>query len=154
MGYLDNLKSLISPQTAGKISGPKNTNDGQSAKHTESTKQAQKPEARFTVDSSELEIRAEMNKALGFVKSTQNLQTDYAKIDAEFAKDPLAFAQKYASKEVRENAAAATTDFDAVATVSRTLSPERQEQVVAGFSQRNDSPRAFTSEFLDLFSVA
>lgn len=153
MGYLDNLRGLLSTQAAGNVSGPKKTNGAQPAKHAEGTQQTQKTETTFTVDSSELEIKAEMNKAMGFVKSTSKAD-NYAKIDAEFAKDPIAFAQKYASVEVRENAAASVTDFDATATVARALSPERQEQVVAGFSQRNDSPRAFTGEFLDLFSVA
>lgn len=153
MGYLDNLNAFF-PSQAGKVTGPKKQEGTQHLQQVEHTQQAQKPETKFTVDSSELEIKAEMNKALGFVKSNPDVENNYAKADAEFAKDPIAFAQKYASPEVRKNAESAAAEFDANAIVLRTLSPERQEQVIAGFSQRNENPRAFTGEFLDLFSVA
>ena len=95
----------------------------------------------------------EMNKALGLIKSNQNKDDYYAKIDKEFSKDPIAFAEKYASPEVIEHAQASTTDFDICGTLARTLSPERQAKIVEGFSQRNESPRAFTGEFLDLFTA-
>ncbi len=154
MGYLDNLKGLLSTQAAGGISGPKKSGETQPAKRPEEAPKTLQSEPKFTVDSSELEIRAEMNKALGFVRTTPDTKTDFEKINAEFAKDPIAFAQKYATPELRSNATESTSDFYATLTVSENLSPERQEQVIAGFSQRNESPRAFTGEFLDLFSVA
>jgi len=43
--------------------------------------------------------------------------------------------------------------LDNVLLAKRTLSPERQDQVVAGFSDRNPSPNAFTGEFLDVFTA-
>lgn len=104
----------------------------------------------LTVDMSELELKAEMNKALGFEK-TDKAETNYAKVDAEFAKNPVAFAARYATPEVRDNAQQAGVEFDALATVSRTFSPERQQQVVEGFANHNPSPNAFTGEFLELF---
>ena len=126
-------------------------NPSQTAK-TEEARQAHHTD--FTVDMSELEVKAEMNKALGFTKTTQTQTTNYAEIDREFAKDPIAFAQKYATPEVRSNAMESAADFDATMTVAQTMTPERQAQVVEGFSQRNESPRAFTGEFLDLFTPA
>lgn len=123
------------------------------AKQIIQPKQTNETNTKFTVDTSELEIKAEMNKALGFIKSKPETETNYAKIDAEFAKDPIAFANKYVSPEVKENAINATTDFDMYGTLARTLSPERQAKIVEGFSQRNESPRAFTGEFLDLFTA-
>ena len=153
MGYLDKLNSFL-PANTGKVFGPKKQENAHQLQKTEQAQHTQKADTKFTVDSSELEIKAEMNKALGFVRSNPGVEDRYAQVDAEFAKDPISFAQKYASPEVIENAATAATEFDANATVLRTFSPERQEQVIAGFSQRNESPRAFTGEFLDLFSVA
>lgn len=43
--------------------------------------------------------------------------------------------------------------LDNVMLAKKTLSPERQEQVIAGFSDRNPSPNAFTGEFLDVFTA-
>lgn len=114
---------------------------------------APKPEAAkipFTVDTPATEVQAAMNKALGFEKSAEK-EIDYAKVDKEFRKDPVAFAAKHLAPEVKENAEIASLEFDANATVARTFSPERQAQVIEGFSQRNDSPRAFANEFLELF---
>lgn len=129
-----------------------NTNgQAQNTKHTESAAQASStPE--ITVDMSELEVKAAMNKALGFTKTSDEDSVKMAKADAEFAKDPIAFAQKYASADVRANAEKSGVEFDALATVLKVFSPERQAQVIEGFSQRNNSPRAFTGEFLELFS--
>jgi len=141
---------LAKPQDFAHIGQSTNT-----TKPAQTTAAQQTSQTQFTVDMSELEVKAEMNKAMGFTKSTsQQATTDYAKIDAEFAKDPIKFAQKYASEEVRSEAVKSTLDFDATMTVAQTLSAERQAQVVEGFSQRNGSPRAFTGEFLDLFTPA
>jgi hypothetical protein len=107
---------------------------------------------QITVDMSELEVKAAMNQALGFTRTTDADSAKMAKADAEFAKDPIAFAQKYTSAEVRANAEESGVEFDALATVLKTFSPERQAQVIEGFSQRNNSPRAFANEFLELFS--
>ncbi|MBD5401649.1 hypothetical protein HDR58_02450 [bacterium] len=150
MGYLDNLRSFL-PFNTGNVSGPKKSEQTQQATQTQQSQQTAETK-HITDNMTDLEIKAEMNKALGFEKQAPvKAETNYAKIDAEFAKDPLAFAAKFASPEVKENAALASVDYDAQVTVMRTLSPERQEQVVAGFSQRNESPRAFTGEFLDTF---
>lgn len=109
----------------------------------------------LTADMSELEVKAEMNKAMGFVKQTPaNNGTDYAAIDKQFAKDPLGFAARYTSPDSLKSIQASTAEFDAAGTLLRTMSPERQAQVVDGFSQRNNSPRSFTGEFLDMFAVA
>lgn len=129
------------------------TQELQKAKQIMQPKQTNETNTRFTVDTTDLEVKAEMNKALGFIKSKPNKDDYYAKVDTEFSKDPIAFAEKYASPEVREHAQASATDFDVYATLTRTLSPERQAEVVEGFSQRNESPRAFTGEFLDLFTA-
>ena len=107
---------------------------------------------QITVDMSELEVKAAMNQALGFTKTSDTEEVKMAKADAEFAKDPIAFAQKYASAEVRANAKESGVEFDALATVLKTFTPERQAQVIEGFSQRNNSPRAFANEFLEIFS--
>lgn len=117
------------------------------------TEQTTAADNRFTVDMSDLELKAEMNKALGLNLQATSAKgnVDYEKINKEFAADPFKFAQQHLSPEVREIALAESVDFDANATVLRTFTPERQEQVIAGFSQRNESPRAFTGEFLDMF---
>lgn len=151
MSYLDGIRSFINANVdrlnnSKKTEAPHEKVNANPAEKTDSVK------TDFTVDMSELEIKAEMNKALGFVKQGSKTETNYAKIDKEFAKDPLAFAAKYTSTEVREAAVTASVDFDANATVLRTFTPERQEQVIAGLSQRNESPKAFTGEFLDLFT--
>lgn len=129
------------------------TQELQKAKQIIQPKQTNETNTRFTLDTTDLEVQAEMNKALGLIKSNQNKDDYYAKIDKEFSKDPIAFAEKYASPEVIEHAQASTTDFDICGTLARTLSPERQAKIVEGFSQRNESPRAFTGEFLDLFTA-
>lgn len=152
MGYLDGIRSFIASQT-GKLDGTGKADKSQAPVDANPAQGAQETKTDFTVDMSELEVKAEMNKALGFSRQAPSTGTDYAKIDREFAKDPIAFAAKYASPEVRDAAVASSVDFDASATVLRTFTPERQEQVIAGFSQRNESPRAFTGEFLDLFTT-
>lgn len=151
MSYLDGIRGFINTQVS-KFDGSKKAEKAQVAQDANPAKGAQNADTEFTVDMSELEVKAKMNKALGFVKQKSTAETNYTAIDKEFAKDPFTFAEKYASSEVRESAITASVDFDANATVLRTLSPERQNQVIAGFSQRNESPRAFTGEFLDLFT--
>ena len=150
--YLHGLRKILASQ-AGKLDGTGKTEKTQAPKNANPAQGAKETKTDFTVDMSELEVKAEMNKALGFVKQAPSQETNYAKIDKEFAKDPIAFAAKYASPEVRDAAVTSSVDFDANATVLRTFTPERQEQVIAGFSQRNESPRAFTGEFLDLFTT-
>ena len=152
MSYLDGIRSFLTSQT-GKLGGTGKTEKHQAPANANPAQGAQETKTDFTVDMGELEVKAEMNKALGFSRQAPSTGTDYAKIDREFAKDPIAFAAKYASPEVRDAAVASSVDFDASATVLRTFTPERQEQVIAGFSQRNESPRAFTGEFLDLFTT-
>ncbi len=122
-----------------------------------STPAASKPDEIPPYDvMSDLELKAEMNKALGFTKSTsvtpENTTTDYAAIDAQLAASPKDFVKKYLTLDVQRNAFASATVFDAELTVMTTLSPERQAAVIAGFSQRNEAPRAYTGEFLDLFT--
>lgn len=148
---LESIRGFISSQIR-KLDGTGKAEKNQAPANANPAQGAQETKTDFTVDMSELEVKAEMNKALGFTRQAPSTGTDYAKIDREFAKDPLAFAAKYASPEVRDAAVTASVDFDANATVLRTFTPERQEQVIAGFSQRNESPRAFTGEFLDLFT--
>lgn len=151
MSYLDGIRSFMSGQV-DKLGGTVETKKSQAPIDANPAKGAEETKTDFTVDMSELEVKAEMNKALGFVKQAPSQETNYAKIDAEFAQNPIAFAEKYASQEVRNAAVTSSVDFDTNATLLRTFTPERQEQVIAGFSQRNESPRAFTGEFLDLFT--
>ena len=151
MGYLDGIRSFMSGQV-DKLGGTGKTEKSQAPVDANPAKGAEETKPALTVDMSELEVKAEMNKALGFVKQAPSQETNYAEIDKKFAKDPIAFAAKYASPEVRNEAVRASVDFDANGTVLRTFTPERQEQVIAGFDQRNESPRAFTGEFLDLFT--
>ena len=148
---LDGIRNILTPQT-GKLGRNEKTEKPQAPIDPNPAQGAQETQKHLTVDMSELEVKAEMNKALGFVKQAPSQETNYAKIDAEFAQNPIAFAEKYASQEVRNAAVTSSVDFDTNATLLRTFTPERQEQVIAGFSQRNESPRAFTGEFLDLFT--
>jgi len=156
MGYLDKISNYFTskPET---VKGPNKTQSGginqpqqEPSKPVVNTPTPNVPELDKMSD---LEIKAEMNKALGFVRS-QEQGPNFDAIDRKFAQDPIAFANKYASPEVRENAQMSALEFDATATLLRTMPQERQNQVIEGFSQRNESPRAFTGEFLDLFSVA
>lgn len=64
---------------------------------------------QITVDMSELELKAAMNQALGFISSDA---TRFAKADAEMRKDPVAFAVNHTTPEVRERAEAASVNAD------------------------------------------
>ena len=148
---LDGIRNILTPQT-GKLGRNEKTEKPQAPIDPNPAQGAQETQKHLTVDMSELEVKAEMNKALGFTRQQPSTGTDYANIDKEFEKNPLAFAIRHTSPEVRDTAWRASVDFDTNATVLRTFTPERQEQVIAGFGQRNESPRAFTGEFLDLFT--
>lgn len=152
MGYLDKIADFTT-RAYHKVTGPKKSEQSEKTQQSKPAEQTQAADSKLTVDMSELEVKAEMNKAMGFVKSTHNQEVDYAAIDKNFATDPFGFANEHLSAEVKETAVLASTDFDINATVLRTFTPERQEQVIAGFSQRNESPNAFTGEFLDIFAA-
>ena len=140
---INNFRETVKPNTekTAKQPAPLQFN---AAPKTEVAKEA------LSVDMSGYEIQAAINKTLG-INLSSKYGIDFEKINAAFAKDPVAFAQEHASPEVRKNAEFASAEFDAYGTVARTFTPERREQVIEGFSQRNESPRAFTDEFLDLF---
>jgi hypothetical protein len=65
--------------------------------------------------------------------------------------DPVGFVEAHLSPEQIASATNTATEVWANMEVNTTLSNTRQDEVVAGFSQRNESPNAFTGEFLDLF---
>lgn len=96
----------------GKVNGKNTTPEqaqnlehAQEAKHTSST-------PGITVDMSELEVKAAMNQALGFTRTSDTEAAKMAKFDNEFRQNPVAFAAKYASPEVRANAEAAGVNAD------------------------------------------
>lgn len=157
MGYLDDkLNSYLSfrPGNTGNIN--KVAAQGQTSTKTTGQPAAAETSAEEVPnfdEMSDLQVKAEMNKALGFIITEQPKgEVDFAKIDKQFAQNPLAFAAKHTTPEVRTNTASAVADFEASVALS-TLPQERQEQILTGFSQRNENPNAFTDSFLDLFSV-
>ena len=157
-------KFILGAEKAG--ASTTNTSETPSQKPTVS---AQPSQPELTVDMSELEIKAAMNQALGFTKTSVADAIKVAKADAEFAQDPIAFAAKYASAEVRQNAQefgvnadyalqafrgeTALSDMGPEKFLSENITPERRAEIEAGFAQKNPSPRAFTGEFLDIFAA-
>lgn len=96
---------------AGKVQGGKTHGQLQSSGQTDGVGQtSSSPE--ITVDMSELEVKAAMNQAMGLSFTSNTEAVRMAKADAEFARNPVAFAQKYASAEVRANAEEAGVDAD------------------------------------------
>ena len=71
----------------------------------------QQPKEVITPDMSELDVKAAMNKALGFSKSGDSEEIHMAKMDAAFSKNPVAFAKKYGA-QVRDNAVDFAGRFD------------------------------------------
>ncbi len=95
---------------AGKVQGGKTHGQPQSSGQADGVGQTTStPE--ITVDMSELEVKAAMNQAMGLSFTSNTDAVRMAKIDAEFAKDPVAFAAKYGSG-VRANAEAAAVEAD------------------------------------------
>lgn len=148
---------------AGKVNGNNTKGQAQSTPQTEgATHASSTPE--ITVDMSELEVKAAMNQALGFTRSADADAVRMAKLDTEFARDPVAFAQKYASAEVRANAEEAGADADYALQAFRgdtALAEMGPQSFVKAHLNgqpadvaRNFSQTGITDELDKLFSVA
>ena len=65
MSYLDGIRSFLTSQT-GKLGGTGKADKSQAPANANPAQGAQETKTDFTVDMGELEVKAEMNKALGF----------------------------------------------------------------------------------------